>query len=152
MVGAVLIAVLAFVLLQPEDEDSSERSGQTTQQADTTTAPDQTTTDQTTAPEETTTEQTPEAQPQEPEVQVVRVRDGEPVDGLAEIEAEEGETVRFQVIADDSHELHLHGYDITENVTAKRPANFSFKADETGIFELEIHGPGTQIAELKVEP
>lgn len=134
IVVAAVIAVGAFLVLRPEDEDEPERAETTAQPADTT-------------PQQTA----PEARPREPEIQTIRVRGGRPVGGVRTIEAERGETVRFQVRTETPQEVHLHGYDISENSTAKDPAEFRFEADETGIFEIEIHGTHTQIAELKVE-
>jgi hypothetical protein len=142
VIVTVVIAIGAFLALRPEDEDSSGTSQRTTQPADTTTA---------TTPAETTTEEAPEARPQEPKIETVRVSGGRPVGGIKTIEAKQGETVRFRVQTETPQEVHLHGYDIFEDSTAKKPAEFRFKADESGIFEIEIHGTHTQIAELKVE-
>jgi plastocyanin len=137
VIVTVVIAVGAFLVLRPEDEDSEPVTRTTTPTETTTTAPEQT------QPERTA--------PEEPEMQTIRVREGEPVGGLAEIEAKQGETVRFQVSADAEHEVHLHGYDVFEGVTADRPARFELEATETGIFEIELEDTHTQIAELKVE-
>jgi FtsP/CotA-like multicopper oxidase with cupredoxin domain len=139
IVVAAVIAVGAFLVLRPEDEDEPERAETTAQPADT--APQQTTPQQT----------TPEARPQEPEIQTVRVRGGRPVGGVQTIEAERGDTVRFRVRTETPQEVHLHGYDITENTTASKPAEFRFEADQPGIYEIEIHSTHTQIAELRVE-
>ena len=141
LVVAVVIAVAAFVVLRPDDEgdDDAQRGTPTAQPATTSTTP-------------TETQPTPEAQPKEPTVQLIRVRGGRPVGGVQTVEASEGETVRFRVQTETPQEVHLHGYDLTENTTGDKPAEFRFKADETGIFEIEIHGTHTQIGELKVEP
>jgi hypothetical protein len=37
-------------------------------------------------------------------------------------------------------------------VPAGKTVNVSFKASITGIFEIELHGSGEQIASLRVEP
>jgi FtsP/CotA-like multicopper oxidase with cupredoxin domain len=138
-VVAVVVAIGAFLVLRPSDEEEGDSPSQT--QATQTQA----------APETEAT--TPEAQPKaEPEIELIRVQGGRPVGGVQTIEAKQGETVRFRVQTETPQEVHLHGYDLTENTTAERPAEFSFKADETGIYELEIHGTHTQIGELKVEP
>jgi FtsP/CotA-like multicopper oxidase with cupredoxin domain len=139
IVVAAVIAAGAFLVLRPEDEDEPERAETTAQPADTAPQP--------TAPQQTT----PEARPQEPEIPTVRVRGGRPVGGVQTIEAERGDTVRFRVRTETPQEIHLHGYDITENSTAGKPAEFRFEADESGIYEIEVHGTHTQIAELKVE-
>jgi len=48
--------------------------------------------------------------------------------------------------------VHLHGYDISRDMKPGSRARFSFEANAEGVFEVELHGPGTQIAELTVEP
>lgn len=140
MVVAIVIAIGAFLLLRPSDDDGGDTTERTTQPAETTTG------------EQTTPESTPEARPREPEIQTVRVSGGRPVGGVQTIEVEQGETARFMVRTETPQEVHLHGYDLTENSTASKPAEFRFKASKSGIYELEIHGTHTQIAELKVEP
>jgi hypothetical protein len=142
VIVATVIAIGAFLVLRPEDEDSSD-DGQTTTQAETTTG---------TTPDQTTPEQTTPEEPPEPEIETIQVSGGRPVGGVKTIEVNQGETARFRVRTETPQEVHLHGYDLYESSTAKKPAEFRFKADETGIFEIEIHATHTQIAELKVEP
>ena len=140
IIVAAAIAVGAFLVLQPEDEDDSSEPTPATQATE----------PRVTTPSET--EPQPSAEPRKPEVELVRVRGGRAVGGVQTIEAEKGDAVRFRVQTETPQEVHLHGYDLYENSTAERPAEFRFEADETGIFEIEIHGTHTQIAELKVEP
>jgi len=64
----------------------------------------------------------------------------------------EGETVRFRVRSGADEEVHVHGYDITKDVKAGETASFSFKAEITGIFEIEFEQSGTLLAQLKVVP
>ncbi len=82
----------------------------------------------------------------------IEVRDGEPVGGVAELEFSAGEQIRFEVSADSAEEIHVHGYDISQNVAAGGSAEFSFPAEIEGIFEVELEELGTQIAELRVNP
>jgi FtsP/CotA-like multicopper oxidase with cupredoxin domain len=142
LIAAVVIALVAFLVLRPsdEDDDDADRGTPTAQQAPTTTS------ETPTAPETT-----PNAAPKEPQVLTLRIRGGRVKGGVETIEAERGDTVKFQVISDAEHEIHLHGYDISKDVTADKPANFRVKANEAGIFEVEIEDTHTQIAELKVE-
>ncbi len=141
LVLAAVVAVAAFLILRPEDEGDSPQPAREGPPRATPAAP----------PEETDATQ-PEARPQEPEVQTIRVRGGEPVGGIQTIEAEQGDTVRFRVRTETPQEVHLHGYDVFENTTATRAAEFRVRADETGVFEIELEGSHTQIGELKVEP
>jgi hypothetical protein len=140
VLAALAIAAAAFLALRPEDADEPPEPERTGRPAE----------PRTTAPSET--EPAPSAGPREPELPLVRVRGGRPVGGVQTIEAEQGQTVRFLVQTETPQEIHLHGYDLYENTTAERPAEFRFEADRTGIFEIEIERTHTQIAELKVEP
>jgi hypothetical protein len=65
---------------------------------------------------------------------------------------DEGDTVRFRVRHDDAEEVHIHGYDIKQELAPNRTATVSFKASITGIFEIELEHSGTLLAHLKVEP
>jgi FtsP/CotA-like multicopper oxidase with cupredoxin domain len=69
-----------------------------------------------------------------------------------EIDATEGDTVRFRVKADEDEEVHVHGYDIEKEIPAGDTVAFSFKATITGIFEIELEGAAEQIGELRVDP
>ena len=85
-------------------------------------------------------------------VPTVVVRGGEPVGGVAELEYTAGEEVRFEVTSDVADEIHVHGYDLLEEVPAGGTASFDFPAEIEGIFEVELEGRGVQIAELRVNP
>jgi FtsP/CotA-like multicopper oxidase with cupredoxin domain len=69
-----------------------------------------------------------------------------------EIDAKQGDTVRFRVKADEDEEVHVHGYDIEKEIPAGDTVTISFKATITGIFEIEFHHSGAVLARLKVEP
>jgi FtsP/CotA-like multicopper oxidase with cupredoxin domain len=69
-----------------------------------------------------------------------------------EIEATEGETVRFRVRSNEDEEVHVHGYNIEKEVPAGETVTISFKATITGIFEIEFHHSGAVLARLKVTP
>jgi FtsP/CotA-like multicopper oxidase with cupredoxin domain len=64
----------------------------------------------------------------------------------------EGETVRFRVVSDVPEEVHIHGYDIKKELEPGKVETVSFKATITGIFEIELEGSGTLLAQLKVVP
>jgi FtsP/CotA-like multicopper oxidase with cupredoxin domain len=152
VVAAVAVAVLAFVIAQPgDDEDGGERAATTPAQTETgggsgdggTQAP-------------TATEEEPPPPP-EPEVTRIRIQDGSVVGGPQDIEVTRGDTVRIVVTSDAPDEIHLHGYDITRNPEPGRPARFKFRADAEGAFEIESHvaedaGLDPLVARLVVEP
>jgi heme/copper-type cytochrome/quinol oxidase subunit 2 len=151
VVAAVAVAVLAFVIAQPaDDEDDGERAATTPAQTTTETGGDQSG-----GTEPTEAEEPPP--PPEPEVTRLRMRGGQVVGGVREIEVESGDTVRIVVSSDAADEIHLHGYDITRNAAPGQPARFRFKADAEGAFEIESHvaldaGNEALIARLLVQP
>ena len=80
------------------------------------------------------------------------VRDGEPVGGVQKLEYSAGDEVRFRVRSDVADEVHVHGYDLMEDVAAGGTVSFDFPAEIEGIFEVELEELGEQIAELRVNP
>jgi hypothetical protein len=88
----------------------------------------------------------------EPDPAQIVVRDGKPVGGVARLEYERGERVRFTVVSDSADEVHVHGFDLAKDVAAGGSAHFDFRADFEGVFEVELEGAHVQIAELRIEP
>jgi hypothetical protein len=133
---AVVIAVVAVILLAGggDETDKASNSARTPTATPTTTA----------AEGEATATPTPTATPKPPPLlQAGKVRT---------LTYEQGDTVRFRVRSDEPEEVHIHGYDIKEDLEPGKTATVTFKASITGIFEIEFEGSATQIAELKVEP
>lgn len=150
--GAVVVLAVAFVLVQPGDDDD-DGAGTVAQTAATSQAP--ATTDAvpaTTEEQAITPTATAPAAPPRPAATRIRVRGGQPAGGVRTIEVEKGDTIRFIVSSDQSDEVHVHGYDLERPVGPSAPARFSFKADIDGVFEVELHDSGAQIASLEVQP
>lgn len=80
----------------------------------------------------------------------IEVREGRPVGGIARIEVDEGGEVHITVTADVEDEVHVHGYDLMEDVAPDAPAEFSFTADRPGRFEIELEERELQIGEFTV--
>ncbi|HZA90601.1 MAG TPA: hypothetical protein VE401_10235 [Solirubrobacterales bacterium] len=132
VVALIAVAVVLFVVLRDDDGD-----------------PD----GATTTPAATTTTQQQERKPEpKPQVTTIVVKGGEPVGGVQELSYTRGDEVRFDVEADVAEEVHVHGYDVIEEVAPGKVASFDFPADIEGGFEIELEGSHTQIAELTVEP
>ncbi len=148
LVGTVVALVLAFVLLAPgSDEDGSVATTPSVSVPATT--PESPAAD----PAPTTTVLTRPPAPPAPTFETIRVRDGKPVGGVRTISFKKGDRVRIQVTSTDTtDEIHLHGYDTYADVAPGTRARFSFDATAEGIFEIELHGTGTQIGKLAVEP
>jgi hypothetical protein len=81
----------------------------------------------------------------------ITVADGE-VSGPKRVEVEEGQQVVLTVDSDVADEVHIHGYDLLEDVAPGRPARFEFGADMPGRFEVELHGQELPLTELVVTP
>ena len=135
---AVLIAVIAVIVLSSSTGDEAETAATPT--------PTATATAETggagTATPEPTPEPTPKPKPPPPLIGPGKV---------TELEFKEGEQVVFRARADGPEEIHVHGYDIEKEV-GPEPVRVSFPATITGIFEVELHGTGEPIAELRVDP
>jgi hypothetical protein len=56
------------------------------------------------------------------------------------------------VSAEEPVEVHVHGYDIEEEVEPEEPASISFDADLTGRFDIEDHETEAVIGTLVVRP
>lgn len=140
VLAALVVVVIGFVALQGEDEAGVGSADPPT----TTTA-----TDDTTAATQDDVEPKPKP---EPEVTTVVVKGGEPEGGVAELEYDAGDQIRFAVESDTPDEIHVHGYDLYADVAPGKPAELDFPADLDGIYEVEFHDAGTQVAELVVNP
>jgi FtsP/CotA-like multicopper oxidase with cupredoxin domain len=145
VVGALVVAVVAFIVAQPGDDDDSTPPSNASQTQ--TPADDGT---------DTTTETQPEA-PAEPPVTRISVKGGVISGDVKSIEVAKGDTVRIVVSSDVEDEIHLHGYDIEKEAGPGKPARFEFKADVEGAFELESHvaedaGKEPLLARLLVGP
>jgi plastocyanin len=133
VVALVAAAVVLFVVLSDDDGDSDQAASGTTTTATT-----------------TTTKETKEKP--KPEVTTIVVKGGEPVGGVQELTYTAGDEVRFDVESDVAEEVHVHGYDLIEEVSPGKVASFDFPADIEGGFEVELEGAHVQIAELTVQP
>jgi hypothetical protein len=130
LVVLVAAAVVLFVALQGSDDDSGD---------DTTTS---------------SSEATTQTAPAEPAPELIELRGGAPVGGVKKLTYSRGDQVRITVQLDEPQEdVHIHGYDL-EVLNPASAAEFDFRADVEGIFELEAHGPSGDVvlAEIRVEP
>ena len=90
--------------------------------------------------------------PSDSSAPVIEVVGGHPQGGIAGLDFNQGDEIRFDVTSDTADAVHVHGYDIEEEVPTGGTAKFDFPADLEGVFEVELHGSETQIAELTVNP
>ncbi len=143
----VALSLLALALAATACGDDDDGGSTATTAA----APDGTTTATTAAPEEPTTTAPDDPDPR-PAVQVVEitVAGGQPQGGPVGVEVPLGTEVSIQVSADVTEEVHLHGYDLTADVSPGVLGEITFTADIPGQFEVELEGSGVLIAELTV--
>jgi hypothetical protein len=123
-------AVVLFIVLSGGDDESDDGTETTAQTETTATAPG------------------------EPAVEVITMKNGEPVGGVRELTFIKGERIRIEVRLDEPQEdVHIHGYD-EEVLNPTSSAKFDFPAKLDGIFELEAHGPDGDVplAEIVVNP
>jgi FtsP/CotA-like multicopper oxidase with cupredoxin domain len=134
---AAVIAVLAVILIGGGEDEND--TATTTSETTPTPTPDEPDPDAD-ATETPTATPTPEPLPLLKGGKVTKLR------------YTEGETVRFRVTSDVPEEVHVHGYDIAKDIAAGATVTVSFKADITGIFEIEYEHAGEQIGQLRVDP
>jgi hypothetical protein len=140
--GAVAVAVVLFLLLRPEGDDEA---ATTSAPATTTETGEATTTTGTTSEPATTT-----TAPAEPEPVRVVFRDGRVRGGDQTFSFEQGDQIRLIVRSDVADHVHVHGFDLFADVAPGHPAQFTFRADLTGGFEIELEDRHVPLAELRV--
>jgi len=76
-----------------------------------------------------------------PAIQVhVAIEGGKVADDQGVIKIAQGDHVTLHFSSDETHNLHIHGYDIKVEVDTRSHAMVDFKATATGRFPVEIHG------------
>jgi heme/copper-type cytochrome/quinol oxidase subunit 2 len=69
-----------------------------------------------------------------------------------EISVEEGDLATLRLTSESPVEVHVHGYDLEEEVLPGEETDLSFEADATGRFEIEDHETEAQLGTLLVQP
>ena len=82
---------------------------------------------------------------------VVKVKGGK-VSGVEDtVEVTLGDEVILVVSSDKTDEVHVHGYDETDDVSPKKRAEIEFTADIPGVFEVELEEATQLLFELQVQ-
>ena len=89
---------------------------------------------------------------EETQEEVVAVAINEAIMSPPEVTVYEGDQVKLRITSDRPIELHLHGYDLTEEVEPGETADLSFEATDTGRFGIEDHNTDAVIGVLLVQP
>jgi hypothetical protein len=103
------------------------------------------------AHEEGPGEKSPSGSPQAPQVITLVVSHGEVVDGPGVVAVGIGEQVTLEVTADVSDDVHVHGYDLVEQIRAGTPVVLTFRAEKPGQFDVELEGPHLLLVRLRVQ-
>jgi hypothetical protein len=143
-VAVVALAIVLFIVFQGGDDTESAN-----------TAPPATGTTATTGPSgDGGGDNTGAPPPPAPPVPTIRIQGGALVGDVEQIDVSTGETVRFRVVADQPWDLHIHGYEVEDEVLPGTPLEISFPAEIEGAFEAEVHGAAGEfpIAEISVSP
>lgn len=80
----------------------------------------------------------------------VAVADGKVDPAPRRVEVPKDSQVRLIVTSDVDDELHVHGYEVEEELEAGRPTTVELTADQTGIFEVETHESELELLQLVV--
>ncbi|HEY4025113.1 MAG TPA: hypothetical protein VGO86_01680 [Candidatus Dormibacteraeota bacterium] len=66
--------------------------------------------------------------------------------------ARQGDSVTINITSDRTGEVHLHGYDIHFETRAGEVASQTFRASNSGDFEIEWESTSTHLGDLAVNP
>jgi FtsP/CotA-like multicopper oxidase with cupredoxin domain len=140
VVAALAVAVIAFVVAQPGDDNEPTPSPKLS-----------------TPTEPENPSGTRETERAAPGPTRISVKGGVIAGDVKSIRVVKGDTVQIVVTSDVPDQIHLHGYDIEKEAAPGKPARFNFKADAEGVFELESHaaedaGKEPLLARLLVGP
>jgi hypothetical protein len=61
-----------------------------------------------------------------------------------------GTPVTLVITSDAADQVHVHGYDLEQELTPDTPATLQFDATVPGVFEVELHETGTVLLRLQV--
>jgi hypothetical protein len=140
--AAVVVAAGLFLVLRPDDEDNPTA----TTPATTTTATTPTHTEPSVPPPTR-----PPAPPPPAEVRIT-VRDGTPVGGVRRVTVGKGRRVILIVTSNVADHVHLHGYDVMQDVAPGKPARISFRATIVGTVEAELEDRRVPLARITTQP
>ena len=81
---------------------------------------------------------------------VVQIAGGQVSGDTGRVPVAAGTEVTLSVTSDVADEVHVHGYDLEAELTPGAPAEITFDATVTGVFEVELHEAGTVLLSLQV--
>jgi hypothetical protein len=81
---------------------------------------------------------------------VVEVTNGKVSPPTHRVKVSKGTQIRLRVTSDKADELHVHGYNFEKELPAGQQVMLDFTADQTGLFDIELHESDLQLAQLEV--
>ena len=120
--------------------------------ADAVTTTATTTTATTTTTTDTGGETTPTTPAAQAKVITIRVVGGRPQGGIQRPTIDQGDKVVLVIRAASGEAVHLHGYNLEQEIVPGAAARMPYTADIAGRFELELHPTDTLLAVLEVKP
>lgn len=103
----------------------------------------------TTAPADVPSPATTGADAERPVIELT-VHDGEVSGADTRTSVPLGSEVTISVTSDVDDVIHLHGYDVHQDVTAGSTTALTFTADIPGVFEVELEDAGLRLIEVEV--
>jgi hypothetical protein len=138
VVIALVVAAGLYLVFRPDDADEPSANPPPATVA--------------TTGEATTTAPPPPPPGPPPPAQVrIVVRGGLPVGGPRRVTVARNRRVVLTVTSDVSDEVHLHGYDLMQDVGPGMPARIAFRATRPGTVEAELEDAGVQIAQITAQ-
>lgn len=138
VVVALVVAAGLYLVFRPDDTDEPSANPPPTTVA--------------TTGEATTTAPPPPPPGPPPPAQVrIVVRGGLPVGGPRRVTVARNRRVVLTVTSDVSDHVHLHGYDLMQDVGPGMPARIAFRATRPGTVEAELEDSGVQIARITAQ-
>src|SRR3954449_621690 len=125
LVGAVVIAVAAFVIAKPGSNDSKDKASTQAQKP---------------------------GKPAGPKTFRIALKGHKLASGPKTIQLTKGDPALLVVTSDGKDRVHLHGWNIEREVTPAKPGRFAFKAKNEGAYELESHTTEQKLAIIQVQP
>ena len=80
----------------------------------------------------------------------VAVSDGKVTPAPHRVDVPLGSQVRLLVTSDVDDEVHVHGFDVEEELVAGRTTTIELSADQPGLYEVETHERDLQLLQLEV--
>ena len=151
-VGAVVLAVVLFLVLRPDDDDDGEANPAPATDTTATTTEEATTEEATT--EEATTEETTEETTTEaagPQRIAVRFANERVVGGVKSVPIDRDSEVLLVVRSDVADEVHVHGYDLSSEIEPGQPVRIEFQAVTPGRFDVELEERAAPLVVLEVQ-